>query len=125
MKYIRLPSGLIECEHELCLDIHDSAHILGEMLPEDTFQDAVGWKLCLGCGHSIHKNGIHQACKGILAIRVVNRFGMIPGEHHKQYVIDQLLLTILGVDRYRAWLLEYNNAYNYGLDKPWNRGIAP
>jgi hypothetical protein len=123
MKYIRLPSGHIECEHELCRDIHDSAHILGEMLPEDTFQDVVGWKLCLGCGHSIHKNGIHQACKGILAARVATRFGMIPGEHHKQWLIDQMLRAVLG-DKYQEWLIRMNSIPGYE-DDPWDTGIAP
>jgi hypothetical protein len=123
MKYIRLPSGLIECEHELCLDIHDSAHILGEMLPEDTFRSAVGWMLCIGCGHNIPRVGVHQDCKGILAARVATRFGMIPGEHHKQWVIDQMLHAVLG-DKYQEWLIRMNSIPGYE-DEPWDTGIAP
>jgi hypothetical protein len=49
------------------------------------------------------------------------RYGMIDGAHHKQWVIDQMLRTILG-DEYDAWVREHNGNVQYD---PWDRGIAP
>jgi hypothetical protein len=55
------------------------------------------------------------------ACGVAERFGMIDGTHHKQWVIDQMLRLLLG-DRYETWVEAMNSDGDY---LPWDRGIAP
>ena len=54
------------------------------------------------------------------ALDLVDRYGMTAGEHHQQWLIDQILRALLG-DGYDAWVAAYN--------KPgyvtWDTGIAP
>jgi len=60
--------------------------------------------------------------KGVAkAIKIAERFGMIDGAHHKQWVIDQMLRELLG-ERYEAWVAEMNSDPEY---RPWDVGIAP
>jgi hypothetical protein len=56
------------------------------------------------------------------AATIATRFGMIDGEHHKQWVIDQMLRIILGEEGYEKWLKEMNSDPDY---EPWDPGIAP
>lgn len=51
------------------------------------------------------------------AVNVLIRYGQIPGDHHKAWVIDQVLRLLLG-DRYEA-------AIGADHDHPWDGGIAP
>ena len=46
--------------------------------------------------------------------------GDIDGGHHKMWVIDQMLRTLLG-DQYAAWREEYEERGKY----QWDEGIAP
>lgn len=55
------------------------------------------------------------------AIEVAQRFGMIDGAHHKQWVIDQMLRALLG-EEYPAWVERENADPEY---TPWDVGIAP
>ena len=57
----------------------------------------------------------------IAAIEIAERFGSIDGEHHKQWVIDQMLRALLS-DQYEAWVNDRNEDETY---KPWDVGIAP
>jgi hypothetical protein len=54
------------------------------------------------------------------AARIAHRYGMIDGEHHKQWVIDQMLRAMLA-DGYANWVAEMNSEE---FD-PWDEGIAP
>lgn len=55
------------------------------------------------------------------AAEVAARYGMIDEMHHKQWVIDQMLRSILG-DDYDAWVTRMNSDPQYD---PWDVGIAP
>lgn len=48
------------------------------------------------------------------AIKIINDYGYIDGEHHKQWVIDQVVRRLLGDFDYKIW-----------ADKDWDVGIAP
>lgn len=48
------------------------------------------------------------------AINIINKYGMIDGAHHKQWVIDQVARKLLGGFDYKIW-----------ADKDWDEGIAP
>jgi hypothetical protein len=53
------------------------------------------------------------------------RFGMIDGEHHKQWVIDQMLRALLA-DGYDAWVAYRDAQLDDGEPcRPWGRGVAP
>lgn len=55
---------------------------------------------------------------------IAHRFGSIPGEHHKQWVIDQMMQALLSKKEYQAWLIELISEPGYE-DDPWDPGIAP
>ena len=56
------------------------------------------------------------------AIDVAERFGMIDGAHHKQWVIDQMLQKLMGQDKYKEWRDKMDSDPDY---EPWDVGIAP
>lgn len=58
-------------------------------------------------------------------IKLIEQFGSIGGEHHKQWVIDQILRIILE-EAYENWTRDMRR----GEDGPetyaaWDEGIAP
>ncbi len=56
-----------------------------------------------------------------LAVNIALRFGMIDGAHHKQWVIDQMLRSLLD-SHYDETMRNYNSAQDY---EKWDMGIAP
>jgi len=58
------------------------------------------------------------------ALGVIEQYGGIDGEHHKQWVADQVARVLVG-ERYDAWVAEMC----VGEDGPdtyeWDSGIAP
>ena len=64
----------------------------------------------------------HEAMERIVeACYVAAMYSGIGGEHHKQWVIDQMLRSLLG-DVYSAWIEEQNADADC---EPWDEGIAP
>lgn len=59
-----------------------------------------------------------------LAVQIAERYAMIDGAHHKQWVIDQMIRAMLGED-YCRWRNEYDNySYVEGYQM-WDEGITP
>lgn len=56
------------------------------------------------------------------AVDLAQRFGMIDGDHHKQWVIDQMVRALLSDEEYAQWVAETNSDADY---TPWDAGIAP
>ena len=54
-------------------------------------------------------------------MELIERFGMIDGSHHKQWILDQIVRKIKG-DEYETWLKYFNEDEDY---LPWDEGIAP
>jgi hypothetical protein len=54
------------------------------------------------------------------AINIATEYGMTDGAHHKQWVIDQMLRTLLGEKPYEKWLDKKNSDPNYD---PWDQGV--
>jgi hypothetical protein len=50
------------------------------------------------------------------ALSIAHRYGTIDGDHHKMWVIDQMVRSLLGPDGYKEWL---------SLNPEWSAGIAP
>ena len=55
------------------------------------------------------------------AIDTILMYGGIEGDHHKAWVIDQILKTILGEGEYEFVVEQYEEDGEY----EWNTGIAP
>lgn len=66
---------------------------------------------------------LHKARSDASAL--VKEHGMTGGEHHKQWVIDQLLQIILGELEYAAWFRRYDYEAMQSGTKRWDYGIAP
>lgn len=56
------------------------------------------------------------------AIGIAERYGAIDFAHHKQWVIDQMVRTLLGPSRYAEWVHALNSDPDYAA---WDEGIAP
>jgi len=53
------------------------------------------------------------------SVSVIDMYGTFDGQHHKQWVLDQVLRTLLGQD-YEGFVKE-----RAGDGYPWEVGIAP
>jgi hypothetical protein len=58
------------------------------------------------------------------AVELAVRFGGIDGDHHKAWVIDQMVRTLLG-DRYEEVVKEACNGEHGPNTWEWDCGIAP
>ena len=58
------------------------------------------------------------------ALETIFQYGQIDGDHHKAWVIDQVVRKLLGSD-YDAFLYEYENDADTGEQYAWEGGIAP
>ena len=58
------------------------------------------------------------------AMRIIEDFGGIDGEHHKTWVIDQVARALLG-DGYAQWVVEFNAGEDGPNTYAWDVGIAP
>lgn len=56
------------------------------------------------------------------AVNIAWRFGQIDGDHHRVWVIDQMVRALIGNEaEYKAWVSNYENNGEY----EWDVGIAP
>lgn len=51
-------------------------------------------------------------------------YGQIDGDHHKMWVIDQMVHTLLGEEEYVKWIEAYETPDGDDYWE-WNVGIAP
>lgn len=54
------------------------------------------------------------------AVNLIGRYGGIDGEHHKTWLIDQVMRVLLGAAEYRAFRKD-REAADYG----WDEGCPP
>ncbi len=56
------------------------------------------------------------------AIDSIKSYGMIDGEHHKQWLLSNTLKLLMGSNGYHTWkdLYDYDDDYDN-----WDEGIAP
>ena len=55
---------------------------------------------------------------------LVFQYGQIDGEHHKTWVIDQIVKTLTG-ENYEKWVQHYEYDEETGEEYEWDTGIAP
>ena len=58
------------------------------------------------------------------AIELAAPYGWIDSDHHKAWVIDQMVRVLLG-DGYDAWVTEYCDGEDGADTYSWDTGIAP
>lgn len=58
------------------------------------------------------------------AMRFIEQYGGIGGEHHKAWVIDQVARALLG-DGYEDWVAEWESGQDGPDTYAWDVGIAP
>ena len=99
-------------------------------------------------GHRVNLNvsglkGVQQDIKNVLAeleqkdkrikeleeeresvLDLIFEYGQIDGEHHKTWVIDQIV-RILTKDKYNEWIKNYVYDEETGDTYSWDKGIAP
>ena len=59
------------------------------------------------------------------ALELAGSFGGIDGGHHKMWVIDQMVLALVGPENYDKWIANYCNGEDGPETWEWDRGIAP
>ena len=57
-------------------------------------------------------------------LELIFQYGQIDGEHHKTWVIDQIV-RILTENDYDKWVQHYEYDEETGEDYTWDTGIAP
>lgn len=55
---------------------------------------------------------------------MIYQFGGIDGEHHKQWVLDQIV-RVLTRENYAGWVADYKNGEDGTNTYNWEEGIAP
>ena len=58
------------------------------------------------------------------AVKIAWQYGQIDGNHHKMWVIDQMVRTLLGEKEYREWVVNYEKPDGEDYWE-WDIGIAP
>jgi hypothetical protein len=59
-----------------------------------------------------------------LALDFALRYGQIGGDHHKAWVIDQMVRALTG-DQYEQWVREAKDGEDGPNTYDWDEGIAP
>lgn len=58
------------------------------------------------------------------ALNIICQYGGIDGDHHKAWVIDQVVRTLTG-DKYEQWVKDAKNGEEGPNTYDWDEGIAP
>lgn len=58
------------------------------------------------------------------ALELALRFGQIDGDHHRLWVIDQMVRALTD-DRYDEWVRQYHSGEDGPNTYSWDIGIAP
>jgi hypothetical protein len=61
---------------------------------------------------------------GKKALKIITMYGGIDGEHHKQWVLDQVVRSLTGPD-YSDWVKNYEAGRDGPKTYMWEEGIAP
>ena len=127
MNYTRqYDSKRIDCESDKCGEWHQGGHELNGLLPEDTYTVIYGdkkWSYCIVCDMGAsHGSYVHIQCREKLALRVAHIAGVVEQPANKQWVVDQMLRSLLSKEQYEVWIKKNNSNPEY---ETWDVGIAP
>lgn len=62
--------------------------------------------------------------KVIVVLELIHEYGGIDGEHHKKWVLDQILRNVAGIE-YVKWVADYKAGEDGPETYEWDEGIAP
>jgi hypothetical protein len=61
-----------------------------------------------------------------LALEIASSYGGIDGDHHKMWVIDQMVQALCGGrEDYNTWVAEHDDGEDGPHTYEWDHGIAP
>jgi hypothetical protein len=63
--------------------------------------------------------------KEMAVVNLISEWGAIGGEHHKQWLLDQILRNILSQTLYEQWVREWEDGEEGPDTYTWDEGIAP
>lgn len=59
-------------------------------------------------------------------LQIAYQYGQIDGEHHKTWVIDQMVRKLCGNEKkYKKWVKEFEKGEDGPKTYEWDEGIAP
>ena len=59
-------------------------------------------------------------------VEIIHQYGGIDGEHHKQWVLDQIVRIAMGNDGgYEAWVRDHCAGKDGTDTYEWDEGVAP
>lgn len=58
-------------------------------------------------------------------LELIQQYGGIAGEHHKQWLLNEIVKVFLGEDGYMQWVAKQENGIHGPATFEWDRGIAP
>lgn len=58
------------------------------------------------------------------AMEIIERYGGIDGDHHKQWVIDQVARALMD-DEYSVWVVDMCAGEDGPCTYQWETGVAP
>lgn len=73
---------------------------------------------------SENKNQEKIETKGQEVLDLIERFGLIDGSHHKQWILDQTVRILAGAD-YDEWVKRFDDQDCGEFCNNWDTGIAP
>lgn len=59
-----------------------------------------------------------------LTLNLIYQYGGVDGEHHKKWLIDQIVRNLTG-NNYKKWIKEYKKGEDGANTYGWDIGIAP
>lgn len=70
--------------------------------------------------------GAEERRRIVAALDLAYRYGGIDGDHHKMWVIDQMVRALTGTESdYARWVHEHNAVEDGPNTYEWDEGIAP
>lgn len=59
------------------------------------------------------------------ALDIAHQYGGIDGDHHRAWVIDQMVRSLLGKVEYKRWVAAQRAGEDGSDTYEWDEGIAP
>jgi hypothetical protein len=60
-----------------------------------------------------------------IVLDMIGEFGGIDGGHHKQWLLNEILLSLMTQDEYEKWVAEWEDGADGPNTYSWDIGIAP
>ena len=123
------PYGPFEIECKTSVTVHDDGT---DGDTKDTEWDDDSWIQCKSCQTvgtvaDFREKADDDSPEDRIsrAVQLIRDNGGYDGGHHKQWVLDQVLRTLLSAKDYAEWLNKYRSGEDGSHTYHWDEGIAP